>query len=103
MAKTALELDAKVVYYAEGNPYQGPFPALVKKIYPIDKDRKSEPADLDLQVFFGEIDGKAHAKTNVPFSLEPKKHHWSWAPADWKWPEPTPVPVAEPPATPEPK
>lgn len=86
--QTTLVKDAQVVYYAEGQPYKGPFPAVVEKVHPVDKDKKAEPAKLDLRVFFGGIDGPFHLKTNVPFALEPTKHHWSWLPLDWAWPEP---------------
>ena len=86
MPKTTLEPGAKVVYYAEGQPYKGPFAAVVDVVYPVEKDRKSEPPDLDLTVFFGEIDGKGHKKSRVSFSLEPSKHHWGWVPSDWPWP-----------------
>lgn len=89
--------DAKVVYYAEGQPYKGPFPALVEVVHPVDKDKKAEPPRLDLNVFFNGIEGQVHTKTNVPFALEPTKHHWSWMPLDWPWPEPAkaeePAPV----------
>ena len=89
MAKTpTLEKDSKVVYYSEGTPYKGPFPALVEKVHPVEKDKKNEPQRLDLRVFFGDIDGQSHLKTNVPYSLEPKKHHWGPLPDSWKWPEP---------------
>jgi hypothetical protein len=75
---------------------------LVEKVHPVDKDRKSEPSSLDLKVFFGAIDGPSHPKSNVKFSLEPKKHHWSWMPDAWKWPEPAPPPPPPPPTEPEP-
>lgn len=88
MARQNLQKDSKVVYYAEGQPYTGPFPALVELVHPVDKDNKSEPPRLDLRVFFGAIDGQAHTKTNVPYSLEPKKHHWGPLPDAWTWPEP---------------
>lgn len=84
-----LEKDTKVVYYAEGTPYKGPFPALVEKVYPVDKDNKAEPPRLDLRVFFGDIDGQHHVKTSVPYSLEPMKHHWGYIPDSWNWPEPS--------------
>lgn len=87
MARTKLEKDARVVYYAEGKPYTGPYPALVEVVHPVEKDSKGEPSDLDLRVFFGPIDGTAHLKTRVKFSTEPKKHHWSWVPDSWAWPE----------------
>ena len=86
-----------MVYYAEGQPYKGPYPALVDVVHPVEKDNKAEPPKLNLRVFFNGVDGQAHTKTAVPFALEPTKHHWSWLPLDWPWPEPAkaeePAPV----------
>lgn len=93
MPKQNLEKNSKVVYYAEGQPYRGPFPALVEKVYPVEKDKKSEPPRLDLRVFFAEIDGQSHFKTNVPYALEPTKHHWGPLPDSWEWPKPTAKPA----------
>lgn len=87
MAHTTLQKDSRVVYYAEGRPYKGPFPALVEAVHPVDKDNKSEPPRLDLRVFFGDIDGPSHLKTSVPYALEPTKHHWGPLPDAYAWPE----------------
>lgn len=89
MPKTTLTQGSRVVYYAEGSPFKGPFAALVEKVHPVEKDKKAEPPRLDLKVFFGGIDGQSHLKTNVQFALEPTKHHWGWLPEGWAWPEPT--------------
>ncbi len=85
--RPTLQKGTRVVYYAEGAPYKGPFPALVEVVHPVEKDKKSEPPQLDLRVFFGQTDGPSHLKTVVPFTLEPKKHHWSYMPDEYKWPE----------------
>jgi hypothetical protein len=87
MAKT-VQVDDKVVYYAEGEPYTGPFPARVVAVHPVAQEKKSEPQKVDLKVFFQGLDGKSHTKTNVPYALDPTKHHWGDIPADWIWPEP---------------
>ncbi len=90
MPKTRIEKDARVVYYADGGsaPYRGPFPAIVEKVYPVDKYNKDAPQHVDLRVFFGGINGPSHLKTNVPWALEPTKYHYGDVPADWAWPEP---------------
>lgn len=90
MPKAKIEKDARIVYYAEGGAgtaYRGPFPAIVENVYPIDKERKSEPPNVDLRVYFNGLDGQAHTKTNVAYALEPTKHHYGEVPADWPWPD----------------
>lgn len=96
MARQTLEKGSKVVYYAEGQPYKGPFPAVVETVHPVEKDKKAEPPRLDLNVFFGDIEGPSHRKTNVPHSLEPMKHHWGPIPDAWVWPEPAEKPAEAP-------
>ncbi len=88
MPQVALKKDARVVYYAEGQPYKGPFPALVDEVLPAgeEEDKPVQPR-LNLRVFFNGLENEPKVKSNVPFELEPTKHHWSWTPADWAWPE----------------
>lgn len=88
MPKTKYESGTKIVYYAEGAPYSGPHPAFIERVHPVDKDDKAAPLRVDLKVYFNGLENTAHTKTNVPYSLEPQKHHWGDIPADWPWPEP---------------
>lgn len=90
MPKPKVEKDSRVVYYAEGGssaPYRGPFPAIVEKVHPVEQDKKSEPPNVDLRVYFNGLEGQPHVKTNVRWALEPTKHHYGDVPADWAWPE----------------
>lgn len=90
MPKAKVEQGARVVYYAEGGstaPYRGPFPAIVEKVHPVEQDRKAEPPNVDLRVYFNGIGGQAHMKTDVSWALEPTKHHYGDVPAEWAWPE----------------
>ncbi len=87
MSKSKFEKGSKIVYYAEGTPYTGPFPAFIEEVHPVDKDNKSAPPAVDLRVHFNGLNASPHVKTNVKYALEPTKHHWSEVPADWAWPE----------------
>ena len=90
MAKSKVQKDSRIVYYAEGGssaPYKGPFPALVEKVYPAEKGAEAVPPNVDLRVYFNGLDGQSHLKTSVKYAVEPTKHCWGDLPLDWKWPD----------------
>jgi hypothetical protein len=84
-----------VVYYAEGKPFKGPFPALVDLVHEQEEDDESLQPKINLRVFFSGLENEPTVKTNVPYSLDPQKFHWGHVPGDWTWPEPAPNPVEE--------
>ncbi len=76
-----------LAYFAEpnakGDPYSGPYPAKVTKVFPAKaagggkdaKDRKpAEPLRVDLLVKFSETSDKEHTKTGVLVKTDPEKH-----------------------------
>ena len=85
MANDELKVGARVVYYAEGQPYRGPFPALVDAMTSVEDEDKPR---LSLRVFFNGFDHAPTVKTGVAYSFEPQKFHWGFIPSDWTWPEP---------------
>lgn len=100
MSSETFEVGTRVVYYAEGVPYKGPFPAFIEAVHPPEKGRKVVLPDVDLKVYFSGIEGPTHSKTRVKYAAEPQKHCWGKLPDGWTWPEPAkeaaPEPAPEP-------